>query len=293
MFKRNLSVVSVLVLVLAVSLVLVGCGGEKVGNTQKEGGSNELTGTITIAGSTSVQPLSEELKDAFMEKHPGVIIHVQGGGSSAGIKAAITGAAEIGAASRNLKESEQDQGLVEHKIAVDGIAVVVNAKNTAVESLTVEQVRKIMCGEITNWSEVGGPDAGINVVSREEGSGTRSAFTHLVMKYKENGQEKEAELTAGAAIQSSNGAVRTTVANDEYAIGYLSLGYLDDSVRPVKIDGVEPTAENILQGRYKIARPFLYLTKGEPKGIIKEYIDWVFTPEAQDIVAENYVRVDK
>ncbi|MBO8137547.1 MAG: phosphate ABC transporter substrate-binding protein [Desulfotomaculum sp.] len=294
MLKRKFSAVLVLVLALAMAVVLVGCGGEKAAEEGAKKSGDELTGNITIAGSTSVQPLSEELAQKFMEKHPGVTIHVQGGGSSAGVKAALEGAADIGAASRNLKESEQGKGLVEHKIAIDGIAIVTNAENTGVDDLTVEQVRKIFAGEITNWKELGGDDAKINVVSREEGSGTRGAFTELVMEYKdENGEKHEAELVADAAIQSSNGAVRTTVANDKYSIGYLSLGYLDDSVRAFKIEGVEATAENIVAGEYKISRPFLYLTKGEPEGAVKEYIDWVFSSEAQDIVAEDYVRVDK
>ncbi|MTI82210.1 MAG: phosphate ABC transporter substrate-binding protein [Firmicutes bacterium] len=292
MLNKKFTSVLVLLLALTMTVTLVGCGGGEESVEQENADNGELNGTITVAGSTSVQPLSEELAAAFMEKHSGVTIHVQGGGSSAGVKAALEGAADIGAASRNLKESEQGKGLVEHKIAIDGIAVVSNAENTAVESMTIEEVRKVMSGEITNWSELGGDDAKINVVSREEGSGTRGAFTDMVMEYKVDGEKKEAELVADAAIQSSNGAVRTTVAGDKYAFGYLSLGYLDDSINPIKIDGVEPTSENIVAGKYGVARPFLYLTNGEPEGVAKEYIDFIFTSEAQDIVANDYVRVD-
>lgn len=250
------------------------------------------SGTITIAGSTSVAPLSEDLAIAFMEKHPGVTINVQGGGSSAGVKAADAGAADIGSASRNLRTKEQGLGLVEHKIAVDGIAIVVNKANTAVKDLSVEQVRKIFSGEITNWSAVGGSDKAIHVVSREEGSGTRGAFTGMVMEYEDAaGEDQEADLTAKAAIQPASGAVRVTVAGDANAIGYLSLGYLDGSVSTVKIGGVAPTTKNVLAGDYQISRPFLYLTKGAPTGITKDYIDWVLGAEGQKIVGEKFVTV--
>lgn len=285
MFCKKHQSVLVLVLALVMAVSLVGCGEDKTEEPKAD------ANTLTIAGSTSVQPLSEELSAKFMEQNPGVTVHVQGGGSSAGVKAAVEGAAEIGAASRNLKDSEQGQGLVEHKIAIDGIAIASNAKNTSVESLTVEQVRKIFAGEITNWKEVGGADAEINVVSREDGSGTRGAFDEMVMTYKdETGEDIVAELVADAAIQSSNGAVRTTIASDQYAIGYLSLGYLNEEVNPIKIDGVEPTAENIISGSYSVARPFLYLTQGEPEGVVKKYIDFVLN-EGQEIVKEGYVVV--
>ena len=289
MFRKKFSVLLVLTLVLALAVTVMGCGEEKP--AEQEPVAEELSGDFTVSGSTSVLPLSEKLSQAFMEKNQGVKIHVQGGGSSAGVKAADQGAAEIGSASRNLKETEKGLGLVEHKIAVDGIAIAVNTKNEAVEDLTVEQVRKIFSGEITNWKELGGADVAINVVSREEGSGTRGAFTDMVMEYKDAaGEKKEADLTADAAIQPSSGAIRTTVAGDENAIGYLSLGYLDDSVKTIKIDGVEPTSSNILAGDYKISRPFLYLTKGEPEGAVKAYIDWVLG-EGQEIVSEKFVKV--
>jgi len=243
---------------------------------------------ITIAGSTSVQPVSEILSQEYMKKNPNVKIYVQGGGSSAGVKAAATNTADIGSASRNLKDSEKNLGLKEFKIAIDGIAIVTHKDNKAVDSLSVEQVRKIFAGEIKNWKDLGGSDAPINVVSREEGSGTRGAFEDMVMKYKDaSGKKKKAELSRGAAIQSSNGAVRSTVAGDKNAIGYLSLAYLDGSVRSIKIDGVEPTAKNIVDGKYKIARPFLYLTKGEPKAEVKKYIDWVLGPEGQKLIAKK------
>lgn len=292
MFKKKYwSLLLALVLVLSCAMV-AGCEEQaRDGQEQAEQQQEGLSGSFTIAGSTSVKPLSEELARIFMEKHPDVKIHVHGGGSTAGIRAAYEGAAEIGSSSRDLKPEEKDLGLKEFKIAGDGIAVVVHPEN-AVEDLTVEQVRKIFSGEITNWKEVGGSDAKIGVVSREEGSGTRGSFEDMVMKYEVAGEEREAELTPDAAIQNSTGAVRATVAGDPNAIGYMSLGYVDESVKAVKIDGVEPTVDNILAGKYEIARPFLYLTKGEPEGVVKAYIDWVLSEEGQAIIeGEEFIRV--
>lgn len=292
MFKNKYALLVVLMLVLSCTMVLVGCGEEKPAEEPKEqeqaAQQEELSGSFTIAGSTSVQPLSEVLSQEYMKKNPNVKIYVQGGGSSAGIKAVDTGAAEIGSASRELKESEKELGLTEYRIAVDGIAIVVHPENEAVEDLTLEQVRKIFSGEITNWKELGGADAKIDVVSREEGSGTRGAFEDMVMKYKDAaGEKKKADLVADAAVQNSNGSVRSTVSGDPNAIGYLSLAYIDESIKTVKIDGVEPTTDKILAGEYKISRPFLYLTKGEVENIVKDYIDWVLSDEGQAIVEKK------
>lgn len=261
---------------------LSGCGGAEKPASEKNN-SNTKT-TITTAGSTSVQPLSEELAKAFQSQKPDITINVQGGGSSQGVKAAAEGIAEIGACSRELKESEKNLGLVETVIARDGIAVVVNPQNSQVESLSIDQVRKIYAGQITNWKKVGGKDAPINVVTREAGSGTRGAFEELVMG-------KDAKITDKAITSPSNGAVRTAVAGDPQAIGYVSIGYLNEEVKAVKIDGVEASEANVKSGQYKISRPFIYLTKGEPQGATKEFIDFVLGPEGQNIVGQHYIPV--
>jgi phosphate transport system substrate-binding protein len=270
-------------LIMALTLALTGCGG---GEKKEEGNNTPDAQTaekksITIAGSTSVQPLSEELVKAFQDKNPGVTINVQGGGSSQGVKAATEGICEIGAASRNLKDTEK--GLTTHQIAIDGIAVVVNPKNALAE-LSADQVKKIFSGEITNWKEVGGADGVINVVTREAGSGTRGAFEEMALG-------EEVKITDKAITQASNGAVRQTVAGDEKAIGYLSLGYMNEEVKGVKYDGVEPTVDNVKAGNYKVSRPFLYLTKGDPQGVAKDYVDFVLSPEGQEIVAKDYITV--
>ncbi len=283
----------ILLLALVVILIgglLAGCGqdqpsnqeGQNDGAKQGEKQDEILSGTITIAGSTSVQPLSEELRKVFEEKHPDVTIYVQGGGSSAGVKAAANGTADIGAASRKLKESEKEYGLTVITIARDGIAIAVHPSNP-VEGMSLEEVRKVYTGEITNWKQLGGKDAPIEVVTREEGSGTRGAFEELVME--------DSKITDNAIVQPSNGAVRTTVASSENAIGFISVGFLNDEVKGLKIDGVEPTAENIVAGKYPLFRPFNYLVKGEPKGIVKAYIDFVLSEEGQKIVAKDYIPV--
>jgi phosphate transport system substrate-binding protein len=243
-----------------------------------------VSGEITEAGSTTVQPVAEELAQAFMVKYPDVEITIQGGGSSTGVKSAADGTVDIGAASRELKDSEKGLGLVVHVLARDGIAIVAHPSQT-VTNLTKEQVKQIYAGEITNWSQVGGPDEEINVVSREEGSGTRAAFEEMVMG-------EDTVITANAILQPSNGAVRTTVAGDPNAIGFVSFGYLDSSVKALSIDGVAGTVANAKNGTYPIVRPLLLLTKGEPEGLVKEFIDYCLGDEGQEIVAKDYISVN-
>lgn len=246
-------------------------------NTQAE----ELSGTITIAGSTSVQPISDELAKAFMAKNPKVKIFVQGGGSGAGIKAAMNGTADIGASSRELKTSEK--GLNEITIAKDGITIIVNTKNN-VKNLSMDQVKAIFAGKIKDWKDVGGRKGRIIVVNREAGSGTRGAFEEIVM-------DKENPLTNDCLVQASTGAVKSTVTITREAIGYVSLAALDNDVKPLSVDGVVGSEANIINKSYKIARPFLYLTKTEPTGVVKAYFDFVLSPEGQSIVAKDLIAV--
>ncbi|MGB9792056.1 MAG: phosphate ABC transporter substrate-binding protein [Thermacetogeniaceae bacterium] len=239
---------------------------------------------IRIAGSTSVQPLSEELADAFMKKNPGITVIVAGGGSSAGIKAAHEGTADIGASSRELTPEEK-KGLTETVIAKDAIAIIVNPKNS-VSQLSLAQIRGIFAGEITNWKDVGGKDAPIHLFTREEGSGTRGAFEEIVMG-------KGKRITGKASVQNSTGAIRTAVEWDESAIGYISLGCVNERVKVVAVDGVKPSRETVLRGTYKLWRPFIYLTKGEPTGAAKKFIDFVLSEEGQRIVGEMFVPVKR
>jgi phosphate transport system substrate-binding protein len=254
----------------------------------EEESSEEPSGQLQIAGSTTVQPLAEVLAEAFMAIYPDVMIEIQGGGSSVGVTSAGEGTVAIGNASRNIKDSEFETfpDLQVFTIAYDGIAIVTNP-DLVLSDLTIDQVKAIFAGEITNYAEVGGPDAEIVVVSREEGSGTRAAFEELVM---ESGEEA-AVISENAILQQSNGQVRTTVSTTPDAIGYLSFGFLDESVNTVAIDGVDPSVENVKSGDYAIFRPLNMLTNGEPSGLAKAFLDFVLSPEGQSIVAEDYITV--
>jgi phosphate transport system substrate-binding protein len=254
-----------------------------------EAANDGLSGQIQLAGSTTVQPLAEVLAEAFMADHPDVMIEVQGGGSSVGVTSAGEGTVDIGNASRNVKESEFEEfpELQVFTIAYDGIAIVTNL-DLELPSLSIDQVKAIFAGEITNYSEVGGPDTEIVVVSREEGSGTRAAFEELVM---ESGDE-EAQITEDALLQQSNGQVRTTLSTTPDSIGFLSFGFLDESVNTVAVDGVDPTVANVKNGSYPIFRPLNMLTNGEPGDLARAYLDFILSDEGQAIVAEDYISVE-
>jgi phosphate transport system substrate-binding protein len=264
-----------LILAAAVALPRVAAGGF-LGRAQ----ADNLSGKLVIAGSTSVQPLAEELAQEFMSRNPRVRVQVQGGGSSAGITAAKGGAADIGTSSRELKPEEK--GLHEVKIALDGIAVVVHPTNP-VTNLTSEQVRKIFSGELTNWKQLGGPAKPIMLVTREAGSGTRGAFEELLLAKK--------SVVSSAIVQGSTGAVASSVAQAPDAIGYVSIGALDKTIKAVSLDGVKATEANVRNKTYKLARPFLFLTKGQPSGLAKAFIDYVLGAGGQKIVAGEFVPV--
>jgi len=244
------------------------------------GGQGQGKKKIDIVGSTSVQPVAEKLAAEYMKKHPDVKINVQGGGSSVGITQAQQGTADIGTSSKELKEDEK-KGLQTYLIGKDGIVVIVNKQNN-IKGLTTEQVKDIFSGKITNWKEVGGPDAPITVITREEGSGTRKAFEEIVMG-------KDAKIRKDAIVESSTEAVKQAVKQDQNAIGFISLANLDDSVKALEIDGIIPSEKTVADGSYKLQRPFLFLTKGEPTGVVKDFIDWVLSPEGQAIVKSEKV----
>lgn len=264
------------VLVITVSATLTGCGKKASGTGGND--ASALNGKITISGSTSVQPLAQVLADEFSIENPDIEVDVQAGGSSTGIKNVNTNVADVGNSSRGLKEEEKAWGLDEHKIAIDGIAVVLNPKNS-IDYLSKDDVVKIFTGEITNWKDVGGVDREIIVVSREEGSGTRGAFEEIL--------KIEGKVRKDALISNENGVVKATVSSKEDAIGYMSLGYIDQSVKAVKVDGFEPSIENIKSGNYSISRPFLMLTKGEIKPQVKAFLDFILSENGQKIVEEE------
>lgn len=263
--------ISLAIRILFLLLFLVGCRGGREGRG------------ITLAGSTSIEPFAELLAERYMAEHPqSPPINVQGGGSSAGIQAALSGSAEIGMSSRWLREEEK--GLEAIVIAWDAIAIIVHPSNP-LSGLTLNQVRGIFTGRAENWASLGGSDRPITVVTREEGSGTRGAFEELVM-----GDER---ITPAALRQDSNGAVRVMVAGDPCAIGYISLGIVDERVKPLSIEGVFPSQETVSSEAYGLVRPFLFLVKGEPTGLAKEFIEYALSPSGQEILEEEgLVRVE-
>lgn len=254
-------------IVMAMSLMamgLTGCGNADTNADANPTGTpvaetpaaaeETLSGSITMSGSTSMEKLANAVAESFMAKYPEVTVSAEFVGSSAGIEALQAGSVDIGNASRELKDSETAAGVVENVVAIDGIAVVVNPATT-VNDLTKEQLTKIYTGEITNWKDLGGEDAPIVVVGREAGSGTRGAFEELL------GIEGQCVYTGGEI--ESTGAVMAKVASTPGSIGYVSLDVLDDTVTAVKLEGVEPTADNIKAGSYFLSRPFVMATMGE------------------------------
>ena len=239
-------------------------------------GCQKPQGGLTVAGSTSVQPFAEVLAEEYMIRHTQEKIYIQGGGSSAGIQAVLTGAAQIGMSSRNL--SPQEQNLIAVPIAYDAIVVIVNPNNP-LHNLSADAIRKIFSGEATHWGELGGRNRPITLVTREEGSGTREAFQHLLMGKK--------EISLGALVQDSNGAIRQVVADDPNAVGYISLGLVNKQVKALPIDGFEATLENIKQHRYKIVRPFLFVFRNQPREMAKNFLDYCLSPAGQKLLVQE------
>lgn len=249
------------------------------GNADTTDTPADLSGTITLAGSTSMEKMANALGEAFMEKYPGVTVTTEFTGSSAGIEALTAGTVQIGNASRNLKDSEKEAGAVENVVAIDGIAVVVDKENT-VESLTKDQLIGVYKGEIKNWSEIGGNDTPIVVIGRESASGTRGAFEEIL--------EIE-EACAYANELDSTGAVMAKVASTPGAIGYVSLDVVDDTINAVSLEGVAPTVENIKAGTYFLSRPFVMATKGEiseQDDLVKAYFDYIASEEGKEVISE-------
>lgn len=210
-----------------------------------------LSGTVNTAGSSSMKDVMAVYTEVFEEKNSGVTINYTGSGSGAGIEGALTGTCDIGLASRELKEEEKAKGAVAHVVALDGVAVVVNPEN-GVEDLTVEQIAQIFKGEITNWSELGGADSQIAVFGREAGSGTRGAFEEII------GVQDACSYTNE---YSSTGDVIGNVSSNPNAIGYASLSAVGETVKAVKVNGVQPSEETVKDGSYAIQRPFVMVTK--------------------------------
>ena len=241
--------------------------------------STEDTETISIAGSTTVLPVAQAAAEEYMNQHSNADIQVSGGGSGVGATSVIGGTADIGMLSRDLKASEKEGNtLKEFVVGKDGIALVGHPSNT-VSDLSLEQVKAIYQGEITNWKEVGGADLKIVLIGRDSSSGTREFFTEFVLD-KEDAAKDMQEL-------NSNGAVAQAVSITPGAIGYVSLEYVDDSLKAFSIGGVAPTVENVISGVYEINRPLLMVTNGEPEGLAADYLAFILSEEGQQILKDS------
>jgi phosphate transport system substrate-binding protein len=232
---------------------------------------------LTLAGSTSVQPFAEKWAETYRIAHPDFDVHVQGGGSTAGVVAADSGAAQIGMCSRDLKKDEA-QRLRAIVVARDAMVLIVHPGNP-VTDISLEQVRRIYAGDVRRWSEIGGPDRRLTVITREEGSGTRGAFEELVMEKR--------RIHASALVQDSMGAVRQMVSADPAGIGYISLGIVDATVKSLRLDGIEGSEANVDLGTYPLVRPFLFVVKGEPIPVAQGFIDWILGPEGQAVTRKE------
>lgn len=237
----------------------------------------ELNGTLALGGSTSMEKLCEAMSESFMEANPGVTVTVEYTGSGAGLEALAAGSIDIGNASRKLKDEEKENGSVENIVAIDGIAVIAEKSNT-VTDISAEDLAKVYKGEVSNWKDLGGDDQPIVVIGREAGSGTREAFEELM-------EVKDACVYAQEL--DSTGAVLAKVASTPGAIGYVSLDVVDDTVIGLKIDGVEPTEEQILAGNYILQRPFVMATTGElseQNEIVKAWFDYIGSEAGKEII---------
>lgn len=251
-------------------VVLAACGNDESSGSSAGGGD-----LVTISGSTSVGPLAEKLAAKY-EETENVKIEINQIGSSAGITNAINDVSQIGMSSRDLKQEEIDSGIEELVIAYDGIVVVAHPSNP-VKNLTMEQVKQIFTGEITNWKDVGGKDMEIVVVSREDGSGSRDAFQEIV-------DYESGQLIRNAIVASGNGNIKTTVAMNKHAVGFISFEYVDETVSAMDINGVKAEADNVLSGSYELSRPFLFVHKEDVPEAATKFMDFILSAEGQKIV---------
>ena len=274
--KKLLTVLLAVLMVLGLSACSNNSAADR--NTDKENNQTEtLSGKLSLSGSTSMEKVCEALAETFMEKYPDVTVTVEYTGSGAGIESVTNKMVDIGNSSRALKDTEKEKGVVENVIAIDGIAVITNNSNE-VENLTKEDLIKIYTGEIKNWKELGGKDENIVVLGREAGSGTRGAFEELL---------GIVDSCVYAGELDSTGGVKAKVASTEGTIGYVSLDVVDDTVKALKLDGVEATEANIKAGSYLLSRPFVMATNGEISAqneIVQTWFDYIKSAEGQEVI---------
>lgn len=277
MFNKKKIVLAMGTLLVSASMLLAGCGG---GGSQQAASSvgEKISGKISASGSTALLPLLKPAQEAFQDKYKDVTVNVAGGGSFTGMNQVAEGSVDIGDSDVNLPDEYKDKGLVDHKVVVEPFVFIVDKANK-VDNLTKDQVIGILTGKITNWKEVGGDDQKITLIHRAKSSGSRATISDVVLK--------GANFTDDAVIQDSNGAVRAAIASTPGAIGYVDAPYADDSVKVLKFDGFEYSAQNIIDGKYPIYGYGHMYTKGEPTGAVKAFIDYILSDEFQNSQVEK------
>lgn len=283
MKRKSLRAIMAALAITVVAGGFAGCGGKQEAGTESQG-NKEITGSVTLAGSTALQPLADQAGKKFTEKNPKATINVQGGGSGTGLKLVYDGTADIGnsdVVAETKLDKDKAKELIDHKVCAIGFAVVVN-KDVKVDNLTKDQIQKIFTGEVTNWKQVGGDDTPINVINRSKASGTRATFKDAIMGGKD---EKEGLGTT----QDSNGAVEKSIESTKGSISYLSLSALTSeeskkNVKVLKIDGIEANKDNITTGKYPFWSYEHMYTKGDAKDLSKTFIDYMISAENKPLV---------
>ena len=237
-----------------------------------------FSGSLNIAGGTAHIPVMKKAAKHIMQSNADIRITIAGGGSGVGAQQVAKGLVDIGNTGRALKPSEASQGLVSFPFAIDGVAVILNPANP-VTALTKQQVADIYSGKISNWLALGGEDRSINLFSRGEASGTRSVFIKKLLNH--------SRIINSANVVASNGAMKTAIARDPSAIGYSSVGYIDASVKAPSLDGVKPSNQACASGEYPIVRKLFMNTKGEPKGLTLQFINFIFSNQGAKYIQES------
>ena len=277
MFGKKKIVLAMGALMVSAAMVFTGCGGSQ-GSSDSAGADNAVAGKISASGSTALLPLLKPAQEEFQNQHEKVTVNVAGGGSFTGMNQVAEGSVDIGNSDVNLPDDYKDKGLIDHKVVVEPFVFIVDKANK-VDNLTKQQVVDILTGKITNWKEVGGADQKITLIHRAKSSGSRATISDVVLK--------GAAFTDDAVIQDSNGAVRAAISSTPGAIGYVDAPYADESVKVLKFDGVEFSAQNIIDGKYPIYGYGHMYTKGEPKGAVKAFIDYIMSDEFQNSQVEK------
>ena len=276
MFNQMRKILTMGTLAVSAAVLLAGCGGGASGGSS--GAATEVSGKISASGSTALLPLLKPAQEEFQNQHAKVTVNVAGGGSFTGMNQVAEGSVDIGNSDVSLPDEYKDKGLVDHKVVVEPFVFIVDKANK-VDNLTNQQAVDILTGKITNWSQVGGADQKITLIHRAKSSGSRATISEVVLK--------GTAFTDDAIIQDSNGAVRAAIATTPGAIGYVDAPYADESVKVLKFDGVEFSAQNIIDGKYPIYGYGHMYTKGEPTGAVKAFIDYIMSDEFQNSQVEK------